>query len=236
MLQFRAINDANLYDFQENFNDLNAFAKILGDYLTKTHAKLTENTTVKAIKFSETNIASNELAQFFRKVGFEVQIAQSTNAQSANSAIDLALLQNGYVKVIIEAKLPESLTKAKAQMFSAQNPNCKALHEAILYYLREVVDKQNFGVESIVITDFTRFFIFNYKEFERIFAKNAKIKDIFAKFKNDTSNFYTKMQGILDSLDDEICAVCVDLERLGEFGVSESSALKAKFPPPRINR
>ena len=228
MLQFRAINDANLYDFQENFNDLNAFAKILGDYLTKTHAKLTENATAKAIKFSETNIASNELAQFFRKVGFEVQIAQSTNAQSVNSAIDLALLQNGSVKVIIEAKLPESLTKAKAQMFSAQNPNCKALHEAILYYLREVVDKQNFGVESIIITDFTRFFIFNYKEFERIFAKNAKIKDIFARFKNDTSNFYAKMQGILDLLDDEICAVCVDLESLGAFGTGEFGALKPK--------
>ena len=225
MLQFRAINDANLYDFQENFNDLNAFAKILGDYLTKTHAKLTENATAKAIKFSETNIASNELAQFFRAVGFEVQIAQSTNAQSANSAIDLALLQNGSVKVIIEAKLPESLTKAKAQMFSAQNPNCKALCEAILYYLREVVDKQNFNVESIIITDFTRFFIFNYKEFERIFAKNAKIKDIFARFKNDTSNFYAKAQGVLDSLDDEICGVCVDLEHF-----AESSALKPKSP------
>ena len=228
MLQFRAINDANLYDFQENFNDLNAFAKILGDYLTKTHAKLTENATAKSIKFSETNIASNELAQFFRKVGFELQIAQSTNAQSANSAIDLALLQNGVVKVIIEAKLPESLTKSKAQMFSAQNPNCKALHEAILYYLREVVDKQNFGVESIIITDFTRFFIFNYKEFERIFAKNAKIKDIFARFKNDTSNFYAKMQGILDLLDDEICAVCVDLESLGAFGVLKSKSTQNK--------
>ncbi len=234
MLQFRAINDANPYYFQENFNDLNAFAKILGDYLTKTNAKLSENATAKAIKFSETNIASNELAQFFRAVGFEVQIAQSTNAQSANSAIDLALLQNGSVKVIIEAKLPELLTKAKAQMFSAQNPNCKALHEAILYYLREVVDKQNFGVESIIITDFTRFFIFNYKEFERIFAKNAKIKDIFAKFKNDTSNFYAKMQGILDLLDDEICAVCVDLEHFGKFGTGEFGALKAKSTQNKV--
>ena len=225
MLQFRALSDANLFYSQENFTDLNAFAKILGDYLSKIRAKLAENATAKAIKFSETNIAGNELAQFFRAMGFETQIAQSTNAQSANSAIDLALLQNGSVKVIIEAKLPESLTKAKAQMFSAQNPNCKALCEAILYYLREVVDKQNFGVESIIITDFTRFFIFNYKEFERIFAKNAKIKGIFARFKNDTSNFYAKAQGILDSLDDEICAVCVDLESLGEFGT-----LKPKSP------
>ncbi len=233
-MRFRASNldEANPSHSQANFtaNQLNDFAKILHDYRAKTKAKLDENATAKAIKHSETNIASNELAQFFRALGFESQIAQSTNAKSANSAIDLALLQNGAIKVIIEAKLPESLSKSKAQMFSAQNPNCKALHEAILYYLREVVDRQNFGVESIIITDFTRFFIFNYKEFERIFAKNAKIKDIFAKFKNDTSNFYAKAQGILDSLDDEIRGVCVDLEHF------DKSTLKSKFPPNILSK
>ncbi|RDU53776.1 Eco57I restriction-modification methylase domain-containing protein [Helicobacter sp. MIT 01-3238] len=216
MLAFRAtkLEEINSIYAQEGLekNELNAFAKVFGEYHTNAQAKLAQ-ISASTTKYSERNIAGNELARFFDALGFQTQIDQESGAQSVNSAIDLALLQNGSVKVIIEAKLPESITKSK-QMFSAQNPNCKALHEAILYYLREVVDKQNFSVETIIITDFTRFFIFGYKEFERLFAKNAKIKDIFAKYKNDTSNFYAKAQGILDLLNDEICGVCVDLSSL----------------------
>ena len=232
MLAFRAtkLEEINSIYAQESLekNELNGFAKVFGEYYANAQAKLAQisaNTT----KHSERNIAGNELARFFDALGFQTQIDQESGAQSVNSAIDLALLQNGSVKVIIEAKLPESISKSK-QMFSAQNPNCKALHEAILYYLREVVDKQNFSVESIIITDFTRFFIFGYKEFERLFAKNAKIKDIFAKYKNDTSNFYAKAQAILEGFDDEICGVCVDLSNLA--GLSKATTQNTKNQNP----
>ena len=227
MLAFRELKLEDIHSIyaQEGLekNELNAFAKVFGEYHTSTQAKLSQIATSTA-KYSERNIASNELAQFFGALGFQTQIDQESSAHSANSAIDLALLQNASLKVIIEAKLPESITKTK-QMFSAQNPNCKALHEAILYYLREVVDRQNFSIETIIITDFTRFFIFNYKEFERIFAKNTKIKDIFSKYKNDTSSFYVKAQSILEGFDDEICGVCVDLVNLA--GLTKISPAKS---------
>lgn len=230
MLSFRALKleEINSIYAQEGLekNELNTFAKVFGEYHTNAQAKLAQ-ISASTTKYSERNIAGNELARFFDALGFQTQIDQESGAQSVNSAIDLALLQNDSVKVIIEAKLPESISKSK-QMFSAQNPNCKALHEAILYYLREVVDKQNFSVETIIITDFTRFFIFGYKEFERLFAKNAKIKDIFAKYKNDTSNFYAKAQGILDLLDDEICGVCVDLSNLA--GLTKATPAQSTTP------
>lgn len=227
MLAFRALKleEINSIYAQEGLekNELNGFAKVFGEYYANAQAKLAQS-SASTTKYSERNIAGNELARFFDALGFQTQIDQESGAQSVNSAIDLALLQNGSVKVIIEAKLPESISKSK-QMFSAQNPNCKALHEAILYYLREVVDKQNFSVETIIITDFTRFFIFGYKEFERLFAKNAKIKDIFAKYKNDTSNFYAKAQAILEGFDDEICGVCVDLSNLAGLSKANSTTL-----------
>ncbi|ETD23312.1 type IIG restriction enzyme/methyltransferase [Helicobacter macacae] len=230
MLAFRALKleEINSIYAQEGLekNELNTFAKVFGEYHTNAQAKLAQ-ISASTTKYSERNIAGNELARFFDALGFQTQIDQESGAQSVNSAIDLALLQNDSVKVIIEAKLPESISKSK-QMFSPQNPNCKALHEAILYYLREVVDKQNFSVETIIITDFTRFFIFGYKEFERLFAKNAKIKDIFAKYKNDTSNFYAKAQGILDLLDDEICGVCVDLSNLA--GLTKATSTQSTTP------
>ena len=213
MINFRYLNKGNLDYLCGDFsaNSLNSFVSALNAYFKSIQAKIAENLSAKSVKYSERNIASNELARFFDALGFEIQTEQDTNTQSAHSTIDLALLENGVVKVIIEAKLPESITKNK-QMFSAQNTNCKALHEAILYYLREVNDKQNYALESIIITDFSRFYIFGYKEFERIFAKNAKIRDIFARYKNDTSSFYAKVRDILDSLDDEISGIFVDLE------------------------
>ena len=224
MINFNALDlDYSYLQTKSSANSLNSFANALNTYFKSTQAKIAENITTKSTKYSERNIASNELARFFSALGFECQSEQESGAQSANSAIDLALLENGVVKVIIEAKLPESCTQNK-QSFSPTNTNCKALHEAILYYLREVNDKQNYALESIIITDFSCFYIFNYKEFERIFTKNTKICDIFKRFKNDTSNFYAKARDVLDLLDDEICGFALDLERdLGKYNSKQDS-------------
>ncbi len=47
------------------------------------------------------------------------------------------------VGVILEAKKPTN----KADMISAENPNRKALHELILYFLRERVEENNIDIK-----------------------------------------------------------------------------------------
>lgn len=79
---------------------------------------------------NEKGIVSNALMPFLQDLGFQAQVAYK---HQANSEIDCALLKDSQVEVIIEAKKLEN----NKEMFSPNNPNCKALHECILYYLRE---------------------------------------------------------------------------------------------------
>ncbi|RAX57405.1 hypothetical protein CCZ01_06090 [Helicobacter monodelphidis] len=79
---------------------------------------------------SERALVSNALKNFFEQLGFKTKVEQTSG--KGNSNIDLALMCNDRVKVLIEAKKPNS-----KDFFSSNNVNCKALHEAILYYFRE---------------------------------------------------------------------------------------------------
>ena len=99
----------------------------------------------------------------------------SSYKQKGNSAIDLALLKDNQVEVIIEAKEPDS-----KEFFGKENPNCKALHECILYYLRER-ECGNFDLKYIIITNFYEFFVFRARSFEKYFYDNTQIKN---KYKN----------------------------------------------------
>ncbi len=78
------------------------------------------------------------------------------------------------VGVILEAKKPTN----KGDMISAENPNRKALHELILYFLRERVDENNFDIKFLVITNINEWFIFDASVFNQLFFENkAFVKD-----------------------------------------------------------
>lgn len=104
------------------------------------------------------------------------------------------------IQVIIEAKLPHS-----KEFFSQSKPNCKALHECILYYLRER-KALNSSLKHIIITDFYRFYIFKVDLFEELFNKNKYFKEAFenferkdSHFKGNTDEFYKECEKLLSS-------------------------------------
>lgn len=74
------------------------------------------------------------------------------------------------VGVILEAKRP----KNKAEMFSPENPNAKALHELLRYYLDERSHNGNKDIRHLIITDIHRWYIFDAADFERHIYANAK--------------------------------------------------------------
>lgn len=82
------------------------------------------------------------------------------------------------VGVIIEAKSP---TK-KAEMVSVGHLNRKALHELVLYYLRERITHNNLAVKHLVITNINEWFLFDAVTFDRIFAQNKVLVDQFKDF------------------------------------------------------
>ncbi len=168
--------------------ELNEFIKALKDYKSSLENNLKNN---------EDSLVANALSKFFENLHFECEIK---SIHKGNSGIDLTLKKDKQIQVIIEAKLPHS-----KEFFSPNKPNCKALHECILYYLRER-KALNSSLKHIIITDFYHFYIFKADLFEELFNKNKYFKEAFENFesknslfKGNTDEFYKECEKLLSS-------------------------------------
>ncbi|MCI6218028.1 MAG: hypothetical protein MR629_05830, partial [Helicobacter sp.] len=147
----------------------------------------------------------------------------------------------------------EAKKHQSAEMFSAQNVNCKALHECIFYYFRERENKRliNTSIKFLIITDFYQFYIFKASEFDRLFYKNTHFKKLYknfnskaSQFKGTTLEFYDEARKIVDSqsylgsiaskddiLDSHsahISGCCIDLRASSQTDIAKLCALFSK--------
>ena len=94
----------------------------------------------------------------------------------------------GKVSVIIEMKS----TSAKTEMLTEAEPNVKALHELILYYLRERIDYNNHHIKHLIATNGLEWYIFNELWFDEHFF-TATFKKSYQDWKlsgHSTDDFY----------------------------------------------
>lgn len=175
---------------------------------------------------NEDSIVANALNPFCANLGFATIIKEK---QDGNSQIDLAIMKDKSVQVIIEAKTPENraeffsdsanlpsnpsanppsnpTSNPESKTSNPSNPtaNCKALHEAILYYFREREGKTprgkpNIHIKFIIITNFTQFFIFKDGDFADLFYADKNIRAIFARFNKATKDFYDELKKYFES-------------------------------------
>ncbi len=205
----------------KDFFSIFYFKKIVGeeefavftDALTAYKAHLQSNANQ-----NEDSIVANALKPFFTALGFSADIKHK---QKGNSEIDLVLKKDSAVTTIIEAKKPNS-----TEMFSQSNPHAKALCEAILYYFRER-EGGNLSIQSLIITDFYRFYIFKANDFERTFYKNPALKNLYDRFnapnslfKGNTEEFYSESRKILETSDFSMGYFCFDLGRIFNVDLS----------------
>jgi adenine-specific DNA-methyltransferase len=155
-------------------------------------------------------------------------------------AIHLDKSSKSLVGVIIEAKSPSN----KADMITAGNLNCKAMHEVILYYLRERIENGNDEVKSVIITNAYEWFIFKADQFEKCFYKSI-LKDEYIKWRDDkkvsklNDHFYNEIvKKFLRDFDFEIEAVSFDLQEFQKYLKKEDERklipLFKKFSPPEL--
>ncbi|MDQ1264664.1 MAG: adenine-specific DNA-methyltransferase, partial [Campylobacterota bacterium] len=159
-------------------------------------------------KQSEPNIVSNALKPFFESLGY---IAQSFS-QKGQSGVDLAIMREHKPCVIIEAKKHN-----EADMITKSSLHQKSFYEAILYFMRER-DGGNNTLFHIIITDFFGWFVFDAKDFDRLFWQNKQIKKIYQNYKNpsilgdNTKDFYEniakELQKLQANLIDDIEVEC----------------------------
>ncbi|EAJ7189264.1 DUF7149 domain-containing protein [Campylobacter jejuni] len=221
-MKFEAINEKeflNPYHRKKPIleTELNEFIKTLKDYKINLENNLKNN---------EDSLVANALSKFFENLSFQCEVK---SIHKGNSGIDLALKKDGLTQVIIEAKLPNS-----REFFSPSKPNCKALHECILYYLRER-KALNSSLKHIIITDFYSFFIFKADLFEELFNKNKYFKEAFENFesknslfKGNTDEIYKEFEKILNG-DSTLKGLFVDLKPILEQDKLSFSKLKPLF-------
>ncbi|HDZ4329279.1 class I SAM-dependent DNA methyltransferase [Campylobacter jejuni] len=221
-MKFEAINEKeflNPYHRKKPILEieLNEFIKTLKDYKINLENNLKNN---------EDSLVANALSKFFENLSFQCEVK---SIHKGNSGIDLALKKDGLTQVIIEAKLPNS-----REFFSPSKPNCKALHECILYYLRER-KALNSSLKHIIITDFYGFFIFKADLFEELFNKSKYFKEAFENFesknslfKGNTDEIYQEFEKILNG-DSTLKGLFVDLKPILEQDKLSFSKLKPLF-------
>lgn len=125
----------------------------------------------RASKQSEPNIVAGALMPFLQANPLTYNCRP--HSHKGQSGIDLAILSGTDVAVIIEVKVVGS-----KDMITAHNLNRKAFHEAIFYFMQER-ERGNDKLTHIVITDFYDWYVFDAKDFDRLFWKNDQLKKIF---------------------------------------------------------
>lgn len=115
--------------------------------------------------------------------------------------------------VLIEAKKPSN----KAEMIRTDNLNVKALHELILYYLRERIANHNLEIKHLVATNIYEWFVFDAVLFEKTFTQDKKLVQQFTDFEEGrlagtTTDFFYKeiAEPFIAGLTSEFCFTWFD--------------------------
>lgn len=96
--------------------------------------------------------------------------------------------------------------------------NAKALHELILYYLRERMEHGNTDLKYLVITDIHQWYVFEAGDFDKLFYQNRVLRKEYEawrdgrKTQSTTDFFYRDIaQPFVEAMDDELPCVAFDL-------------------------
>lgn len=111
--------------------------------------------------------AKNHLRDFLQSV-FYVKYGINTKGKT-----DLVIHTGPTTKtkagVLLEVKRPTN----KADMPTPVNLNAKAVHELLLYYMRERVQDKNHDLRHLIVTSVHEWFVFDALEFDRLFYRNT---------------------------------------------------------------
>lgn len=152
----------------------------------------------------------NDLRDFLRDTYY-----RDTNAINTKDKKDLVIhldkTTNSEVGVIIEAKRPNNI----GEMVTADNPNKKALHELILYYLDERNQAENNQLKQLVMTNIHEWFIIDANYFDKHIYRNTQIKKLYETKRNDKKDnpwFYEEIAKIVSKIDAEIPCIFFDIK------------------------
>ena len=166
--------------------------KDINDFKTKLSHCLNSISIAEDNQEHEENF-KNYIAEFLKNSLYQDHLINT------KERIDLAIYSgkdaNSPISVLIEVKRPSNTN----EFLSPNNLNKKALHELLLYYLKERVDKKNNNIKHLIATNGYEWYLFKGEDFYTYFYKNARLKKEYEAFrdgeKDSTKNelFYNEI-------------------------------------------
>ena len=152
----------------------------------KAMQRMLKNVNVDESEEHNKNLVMEFLSNAFYKNINAINTKGKTDAAIYASADSI----KSPVLVLIEAKGPRRPDMAKRTEL-----NCKALHELILYYIREEENNHNTKIKHLIITNCFEWFVFDKTYFYRLFLANKKFtKEVIdADRENTTDYVYEKV-------------------------------------------
>jgi hypothetical protein len=155
----------------------------------------------------------NHIRDFLRDT-FYKQTNEVNTKGSQDLVIHTGKDNKSTVGVIIEAKRPSN----KAEWLTADKPNSKALHELVLYYMRERIEANNIDIKYLVATNIYEWYIIEASYFEKLFYRNKQFVTQYEEWRDgrkvtkDTNLFYNDIvKPFINKLTDEIPCVYFDI-------------------------
>lgn len=198
---------------------------LLKDLVTEINDENTEETNKGYIR------------DFLRGLGFQ----QEGFKVNAEGRIDLAISRSNVNYVLLETKKLSS-----PDMISESNINRKALHELILYFMRERFGARNTRMTYLIVTDGIDWFIFDAVLFNKIFAKNKHFVNDYLESQVEqstldvtTSDFYTNIAApFVEQHKDELEYVHLNVRNLfqknGEINESRARRFTRMLAPETL--
>jgi len=193
----KALNKAYLKE-KVSRTEIERFKKNLGTLLGKINQEESE----EHLK----NLVSDFLKDTWYKATNEI------NTKGRNDlVIHSGRTSKEPVAIILEVKRPHN----KLEMLSGSKPNSKALHELVLYYLRERIEHNNIDIKYLIATNIHEWYIFDEVWFENNVYRNSKLKKDFENWKlsgKDTRFFYESVaKPFLETISEKIDCTYFDL-------------------------
>ncbi len=152
----------------------------------------------------------NVISQMLRDVYYKNDYIVNVNKRQ-DLVIRLGAKTDDPVGVILEFKKPSNA----AEMISPERPNAKALHELILYYLRETRANDNHHLKYLIVTNIRQWYLFDGVWFEKNIFRNAKLRQAYEEYQtsgHDTRYFYEQIAApFLDGLTEAVPCAAFDL-------------------------
>lgn len=175
---------------------------------------------------SEEN-AKGHLSSFLKSAFYGTDYLIATK-ERADLVIHNGPKADSPAAVLIETKRPRGLGQTAADMLRPDKPNVKALHELILYFLRERIEASNTDLKFLLATDMHEFFLFDAADFERLFFKNKTLVKAYKDWRDgrktsqNTDFFYQSIaQPFVEQLDDELPCIHFDLRLFAPYAQND---------------